>query len=75
MQTKDTAVTASAQQILNQVRKAVVGKDTVLLWVLAAITVGGSLMGITGMLLGVPIAAALYRLLKEDVLRREGTKK
>ena len=45
------------------------------LWVLAAITVGGSLMGITGMLLGVPIAAALYRLLKEDVLRREGTKK
>ena len=44
------------------------------LWVLAAITVGGSLMGITGMLLGVPIAAALYRLLKEDVLRREGCK-
>ncbi len=45
------------------------------LWVLAAITVGGSLMGITGMLVGVPIAAALYRLLKEDVLRREGSKK
>ena len=44
------------------------------LWVLAAITVGGRLMGITGMLLGVPIAAALYRLLKEDVLRREGCK-
>lgn len=41
------------------------------LWVLAAITVGGSLMGITGMLIGVPIAAALYRLLREDVRRRE----
>ena len=44
------------------------------LWVLAGITVGGSLMGITGMLLGVPIFAALYRLLKEDVVRREGAK-
>ena len=45
------------------------------LWVLAAITVGGSLMGIGGMLLGVPIAAALYRLLKEDVTSREKLKK
>ena len=45
------------------------------LWVLAAITVGGSLMGITGMLLGVPIFAALYRLLKEDVTYRERLKK
>ncbi len=44
------------------------------LWVLAAITVGGSLMGIPGMLLGVPIAAALYRLLREDVLHRETIK-
>ncbi len=44
------------------------------LWVLAAITVGGSLMGIPGMLLGVPFAAALYRLLREDVLRRETEK-
>ena len=41
------------------------------LWVLAAITVGGSLMGISGMLLGVPIAAALYRLLREDLQKRE----
>ena len=44
MQTKDTAVTASAQQILNQVRKAVVGKDTVLLWVLAAILARGHIL-------------------------------
>lgn len=37
------------------------------IWVLAAVTVGGGLMGIPGMLLGVPIAAALYRLLRNDV--------
>ena len=43
-------------------------------WVLAAVTVGGSLMGILGMLIGVPIAAALYRLLKEDIKRREQRK-
>ena len=35
--------------------------------VLAAVTVGGGIMGIAGMLLGVPIAAALYRLLKNDL--------
>ena len=44
MQTKDTAVTAAAQQILNQVRKAVVGKDPVLLWVLAAILARGHIL-------------------------------
>lgn len=37
------------------------------LWVLAAITIGGALMGILGMLIGVPLTAAIYRLLKEDV--------
>ena len=40
-------------------------------WVLAAVTVGGGLMGIMGMLIGVPIAAALYRLIREDIRRRE----
>ena len=44
MQTKDNAVTATAQQILNQVRKAVVGKDPVLLWVLAAIMAKGHIL-------------------------------
>lgn len=39
-------------------------------WVLSAVTVGGGLMGITGMLIGVPLAAALYQLLKEDIERR-----
>lgn len=41
------------------------------IWVLAAITIGGGLMGVVGMLLAVPVAAAVYRLLKDDVARRE----
>ena len=44
MQTKDSAVSASAQQIIHQVRTAVVGKDTVLLWVLAAILARGHIL-------------------------------
>lgn len=39
------------------------------IWVLAAVTVGGGIMGIGGMLLGVPVAAGIYRLLREDVRR------
>ncbi|MBQ5823952.1 MAG: AI-2E family transporter, partial [Clostridia bacterium] len=34
------------------------------LWVLAAVTVSGGVMGIGGMLIGVPLTAAAYRLLK-----------
>lgn len=37
------------------------------IWVLVAVTIGGGVMGIPGMLLGVPIAATLYRLVKENV--------
>lgn len=44
MQSKENAVVGFAQQILNQVRKAVVGKDTVLLWVLAAILARGHIL-------------------------------
>lgn len=39
------------------------------IWVLAAVTIGGGVMGITGMLIGVPVAAAVYRLISEDVNR------
>ncbi len=39
------------------------------IWVLAAVTIGGGVMGIAGMLIGVPLAAAIYRLLREDVNR------
>lgn len=44
------------------------------IWVLAAVTVGGGVMGIPGMLLGVPIAAAVYRMVKNDVLKKEENK-
>ena len=37
------------------------------IWVLAAVTVGGGVAGIFGMLIGVPIAAAAYRILRNDV--------
>ncbi len=37
------------------------------IWVLAAVTIGGGIFGVVGMLFGVPIAAAAYRLLEEDV--------
>ena len=39
------------------------------IWVLAAVTVGGGILGVGGMLLGVPIAAALYRMLRDDVYK------
>lgn len=37
------------------------------IWVFAAVTVGGGIMGIAGMLIGVPLTSAIYRLLKNDV--------
>ncbi len=40
-------------------------------WVLAAVTIGGGVMGIPGMLIGVPLASAAYRLLGRDVNARE----
>ena len=40
------------------------------IWVLAAITVGGGFAGIVGMLLGVPIAATIYQLFKNETNRR-----
>ena len=45
------------------------------LWVLAAVTVAGGIFGVFGMLIGVPIAATIYRLVREDVRRRERIKK
>lgn len=41
------------------------------IWVLAAVTIGGGIMGIAGMLLGVPLAAAAYRFLRDDVCSGE----
>lgn len=60
----------------NLIYPRVVGSSVGLpgLWVLAAVTVGGGLSGVFGMLIGVPITAALYRILREDVKKREGGK-
>lgn len=43
------------------------------LWVLVAVTVGGGCYGIVGMLVGVPLFSAVYRIIKEDIERRNTT--
>ena len=60
----------------NLVYPKVVGSSIGLpgIWVLAAVTVGGGLMGIGGMLLGVPVAATAYKLLGKDVDRRNAAR-
>lgn len=40
------------------------------LWVLVAVTVGGSMFGILGMLFFIPLASVLYALLRDTVYRR-----
>lgn len=40
------------------------------IWVLAAVTVGGGLFGVVGMLLGVPLTATLYKWIRDDVNER-----
>lgn len=44
------------------------------IWVLAAVTVGGGVLGIGGMLLAVPLTATLYQILRSDVVRRNAPK-
>ncbi len=41
------------------------------IWVLAAVTVGGGILGIPGMLLGVPLVATFYRIVRDDVHKKE----
>ena len=40
------------------------------IWVLAAVTVGGSLLQLVGMVISVPLAAVVYTLLKQDLRSR-----
>ena len=44
------------------------------IWVLAAVTVGGGVLGIGGMLLAVPFTATFYQILRSDVVRRNTPK-
>lgn len=41
------------------------------IWVLAAVTVGAGMFGVLGMLLSVPAASTVYRLIKNDVIRKD----
>ncbi len=56
----------------NMIYPKVVGKSIGLpgIWVLTAITIGGGILGIPGMLISVPLFSAAYRLIKEDVEKR-----
>ena len=40
------------------------------MWVLLAVTIGGSLFGFAGMLLGVPFISVIYTIIKNDVDKR-----
>lgn len=56
----------------NLIYPKVVGQSIGLpgIWVLTAITIGGGVLGIGGMLIAVPLFAAAYRLIREDVAKR-----
>ena len=45
------------------------------IWVLFAVTVGGKLMGIAGMLIFIPLMSVLYTLFREWVNKRQAMKK
>ena len=57
----------------NLIYPRVVGSSVGLpgIWVLAAIMIGSGLGGVVGMLVGVPISAAAYRLLKDATKKKE----
>lgn len=40
------------------------------IWVLAAVSIGGSLMGVVGILVFIPLVSVIYTLIKQDVYRR-----
>lgn len=56
----------------NLIYPRVVGSSVGLpaIWVLAAVTIGGSLMGVLGMLIFIPLVSVFYTLLKQTVNRR-----
>ena len=60
----------------NLIYPKVVGNSVGLpsIWVLASVTIGGSLFGVAGMLVFIPLMSTLYSLLRDDVNRRNGVK-
>ena len=56
----------------NVIYPKVVGKSVGLspLWALLAITVGGNLFGVLGMIIGLPLASVVYAILKENINKK-----
>lgn len=56
----------------NLIYPKVVGNSVGLpsIWVLAAVSIGGSLMGVVGMLVFIPLVSVIYILLRGDVYKR-----
>ena len=66
------------QQIENNfIYPKVVGKSVGLasMWTLMAVILGGSLMGVTGMIIGLPLASILYAILREETNQQLENKK
>lgn len=61
----------------NLIYPRVVGSSVGLppIWVLAAVTIGGSLFGVVGMLVFIPLVSTLYTLLRENVRSRLAAKR
>lgn len=65
------------QQLENQlIYPRVVGTSIGLpgIFVFSAVMIGGSMFGVAGVLLGIPLAASFYQLLKEQLQKKERTK-
>ena len=56
----------------NLIYPKVVGNSVGLpsIWGLAAVTIGGSLMGVVGMLIFIPLVSVVYTLFRESVYKR-----
>lgn len=61
----------------NLIYPKVVGNSVGLpsIWVLVAVSIGGSLMGVIGMLVFIPLVSVVYTIFRGDVYRRLGEKK
>lgn len=61
----------------NLIYPKVVGESVGLppIWVLVAVSIGGSLMGVVGMLVFIPLVSVIYSLLRSDVYKRLRQKK
>ena len=60
----------------NLIYPKVVGNSVGLpaIWVLASVSIGGSLCGVAGMLLSIPLMSTVYSLIRDDVNARNKRK-